>query len=44
VPLLSGDILNIDCTYDTTAKTEDTLFGPTANDEMCNANFFVTAR
>lgn len=42
IPLLSGDILHIDCTYDTTAKTEPTLNGPTANDEMCNANFFVT--
>jgi hypothetical protein len=42
IPLLEGDVLTIDCTYDTTAKTEPTLFGPTADDEMCNANFFVT--
>lgn len=42
IPLLQGDTLSIDCTYDTTAKTEPTLFGPTADDEMCNANFFVT--
>jgi hypothetical protein len=42
IPLLEGDVLTIDCTYDTTTKTEPTLFGPTADDEMCNANFFVT--
>jgi hypothetical protein len=42
IPVASGDTLQIDCTYDTTSKTEETLNGPTANDEMCNANFYVT--
>ncbi len=42
IPVLPGDLLKIECVYDTTSRTEDTVFGPTADDEMCNANFFVT--
>jgi hypothetical protein len=42
IPILEGDTLLVECTYDTTNKTEDTLMGPTANDEMCGANFYLS--
>lgn len=42
IQVRSGDRLQVNCTYDTTQKTEDTLNGPTAADEMCNANFYLT--
>lgn len=42
IPVKAGDTLQIDCTYDTTSKTEETFLGPTAEDEMCNANFYLT--
>ncbi len=44
IPIAAGDEVSIDCTYDTTSRTVETASGMTGDDEMCNANFFLTSR
>lgn len=42
IELAAGDVLSVDCTYNTMSKSTPTFDGFTADDEMCNGYFYVT--
>ena len=42
IPLHAGDLVNLDCTYDTRSVDHVVKDGPTINDEMCGGYLYVT--
>jgi Copper type II ascorbate-dependent monooxygenase, C-terminal domain len=38
----AGDVINLDCSYDTRTRNEPVQNGPLGDDEMCNGYFYVT--